>query len=72
MPGFSRPASGLRTGYSGGLNFVGTNGFAWSSAPLSTTNVYSSNLDFLNGYIGSAGNGYSYRACGYPVRCVQE
>ncbi len=62
------PASGYRVASSGGTNLVGSNGYNWSASPNSTANAYC--LSFGSAGVGPS-NG-SHRACGFPVRCLQE
>ena len=64
------PASGYRASSSGGLNYVGTYGYAWSSSPYSASGVYGSYLIFNSSHVHP--EDYNNRASGFPVRCVQE
>ncbi len=64
------PASGWRYGPSGGLYSVGTDGFVWGSGQYSASAVVGTNLYFHVSAVHPESNGQ--RACGYPVRCVQE
>ncbi len=64
------PASGYRVSSSGGLGSVGTLGSAWSSSPSSASSVNGSYLNFYSSNVNPENS--SYRASGFPVRCVQE
>ncbi len=61
------PASGYRTGSSGGLSNVGAYGYAWSSAPDVASGMRGSLLNFNSSFVGPE---YSdRRAYAFPVRC---
>ena len=62
------PASGYRSNSSGAVCNVGSNGYFWSSSPLSVTNGY---YLLFNSSSVTPSN-YSNRCYGFPVRCVQE
>jgi hypothetical protein len=62
------PASGYRLNSNGTLAVVGTNGYYWSSSPLSPTSSY--RLYFTGAGINPATN--LSRLYGFPVRCVAE
>ena len=59
------PAAGVRVTAGGGLVYVGTNGYYWSSVPANTTSAYC--LLFVSSYTFVAGNN---KPSGYSVRCV--
>ncbi|MCM1251074.1 MAG: hypothetical protein NC209_08050 [Alistipes sp.] len=62
-------ASGLRDRTSGALGNVGTNGYSWSSSPLSGS-ASAGFLLFESGNVNPLhADGRSY---GFPVRCVQH
>jgi hypothetical protein len=61
------PASGWRDTISGALTYTGSSGYAWSCA---ITGAYGYNLGF-NITVAHPAYG-SYRAYGFPVRCVQN
>ena len=63
------PASGSRLSGSGYLNLVGTNGFAWSSAPDSASSGQGSYLYFDKS--GVDPESHYNRARGFPVRCAR-
>ena len=54
---------------SGGLNFVGSYGYAWSCSPTAATSVNSAHLFIDSSDINPENS--SRRALGFPVRCVQ-
>jgi uncharacterized protein (TIGR02145 family) len=60
------PAAGFRNRI-GALNSIGTDGFYWSSTPMSGENARS--LWFSSGY---SDVGHNYRVYGFSVRCVAE
>jgi hypothetical protein len=61
------PASGCRSGNSGGLSYVGTSGYCWSATP--SDGAKGRNFSFSSSGWGLyAGN----RTNGYPVRAVAE
>ena len=60
------PASGFRFDNSGRLSSVGSNGGHWSSSPSSG----SYHLSFSQYNVNPSYN--TYRAAGFPVRCVKE
>jgi len=67
---FLAPAAGQRTRDAGGLNVVGTYGYAWSSSSYAVDNSYVGFLRFLASEMTPLrGDG---RALGFPVRCVQH
>ena len=68
---FVPPASGYRASNSGGLNDVGSRGYAWSSSPSSASSVYGSYLGFDSSNVNPEYNFQAVRAVS-PVRCVQE
>ena len=68
MSGYSNPASGYLNNSNGTLNNVGSNGYYWSATPYSQSSGY--NLRFGSSNVNPAYS--SYRAYGFPVRCVQE
>ena len=62
------PASGCRSNVDGALGDVGYGGYSWSVTPGHNSAYY---LSFYgNGYVYPSG--YSNRARGFGVRCVQE
>ena len=61
------PASGFRFDNSGRLSSVGSNGGHWSSSPSSLGSYY---LSFSPYNVNPSYN--TYRANGFPVRCVKE
>ena len=63
----SWPAAGCRDNGSGALDVVGSYGRYWSATPSSNLAYY---LYFISGSMGPSN--YSYRAYGFPVRCVVE
>lgn len=62
------PAFGNRYSASGGLYYVGSSGFYWSSSPSSVTLGY--NLFFSSSGVNPSYNGD--RAGGFAVRCLKE
>ncbi|MDE6374978.1 MAG: fibrobacter succinogenes major paralogous domain-containing protein [Alistipes sp.] len=63
-------ASGYRERVSGALGGVGTNGYAWSSAPYASGNANAGNLNFNSTAVNPLNN--NARANGFTVRCVQH
>ena len=63
-------ASGYRGSYSGGLHYVGTCGYSWSSSPAGATSVVGSHLYFDSSNVYPECS--NCRANGRPVRCVRE
>ena len=61
------PASGFRFDSNGRLSSVGSNGGHWSSSPSSLGSYY---LSFSPYNVNPSYN--TYRAAGFPVRCVKE
>lgn len=64
------PASGYRYRASGALSNVGTIGYSWSSAPSGSSSVNAGYLLFNATFVYPLND--SYRAVGFPVRCVRE
>ena len=65
------PASGYRPDSSRGLDNVSNYGYYWSCSPNESNSNSAYNLYFNNnGNVGPSDN--SYRAFGFPVRCLQE
>lgn len=62
--------SGYRHWVSGALTGVGWNGYSWSSAPYGSGSASAGILNFYATFVNPL-NG-SYRAHGFPVRCVRE
>ena len=62
------PAAGYRTSIVGGMNYVGSRSYCWSSSPYDGNGGYV--LNFYSGYV-DLDNNYAY-ANGFSVRCVQE
>lgn len=62
------PASGYRGRASGGLTYVGSNGYSWSSSPTQSS-TSAGNLNFNATNVNPQNN--NSRANGFPVRCVQ-
>jgi len=63
------PASGYRGRASGGLAYVGSYGYSWSSSPTQSS-ASAGNLTFVAAYVSPQSS--NSRANGFPVRCVQE
>jgi hypothetical protein len=60
------PAAGYRDVTSGGLGYVGSNGYYWSSSPNGASGCF---LYFSSTSVSpSASNGY--RGYGFPARCI--
>lgn len=64
------PAAGLRNNNSGELASTSSNGYYWSSSPYYGGNNYAGSLHFGSGSVRPLG--YSNRASGFSVRCVQN
>ncbi len=64
------PATGYRHRESGALTLVGTGGDVWSSSSYAAGLLYAGGLSFSSGGVYPL-NG-SYRAYGFPVRCVRN
>ena len=62
------PASGLRSGYSGSSNSVGSNGYYWSAVPGSTNSACAQTFSQSN----VESQNYYDRWYGFPVRPVAE
>ena len=62
------PASGLRSGYSGSSNGVGSNGYSWSAVPGSTNSACAQTFSQSN----VESQNYYDRWYGFPVRPVAE
>lgn len=61
--------AGRRTGISGSLNFVATDGWYWHSTFFPTNSAH---LDFTDSQGGSAGMNSTSRAFGQSVRCIKN
>ena len=61
------PAPGTRYYANGTLYYVGSNGFSWSSSGNISSAYY---LNFSDS--GITPQNTARRACGLPVRCLQE
>jgi hypothetical protein len=60
------PAAGYRARDTGGLGYVGSNGYYWSSSPSSSSNGYY--LYFSSTSVTSSNN--TNRAYGFSARCI--
>ncbi|CAA7193742.1 fibrobacter succinogenes major paralogous domain-containing protein [Chryseobacterium potabilaquae] len=61
------PASGVRSGFNGALDFRGYYGYYWSSSEV---NTFGYDLFFDSGTVTAAAT--SNRTYGFPVRCIAE
>jgi len=66
--GFTALPGGLRS-YNGAYDFVGNNGFWWSSTEYSSTNALERDLDYR--FTGFFWN-YNLKPYGFSVRCVRD
>ncbi|MDE6827484.1 MAG: hypothetical protein K2P46_02035 [Alistipes sp.] len=64
-------ATGYRTRDEGVLTETGTLGYAWCSSPHASGSVSPGGLNFNSDNVNPL-NGFSGRALGFPVRCVQH
>jgi uncharacterized protein (TIGR02145 family) len=66
--GFTALPGGLRS-YNGAYDFVGNNGFWWSSKEYSSTNALDRDMDYrFEGFFWN----YNLKPYGFSVRCVRD
>ena len=61
--------SGGRRGYGGTYDFIGYNGYWWSSAELDTAYAWAYHMSFINSGAIHSDDGKTY---GYSVRCIKN
>ena len=66
--GFSGLPGGYRLG-NGSYDYVGDNGYWWSSTEGDTGNAWSRNLNYSVGFVGRS---YDFKPDGFSVRCLRD
>ena len=66
--GFTALPGGSRR-YDGPFNYVGSNGFWWSTTESGASSVWGRNINYVN---SSVGRDHGYKEVGFSVRCVRD